>query len=151
MCLNYRPTVAVVRHADGHTLIIIIIIVIIIIKMRACAAGGMRSTEGKTLANDYGCKYTEVSAILNHKVDDLLVGMLKQIRLYAEQQRRQPRRRRDRSSQHAGAAATTHDDQATTAGCLTKARNRVLAKLLRVGGSKSRAGASKSCENLLSL
>jgi len=28
--------------------------------------------EGKTLANDSSCKYTEVSAILNHKVDDLL-------------------------------------------------------------------------------
>jgi len=41
------------------------------------------------LANDNGCKYTEVSAILNHKVDDLLVGIVKQIRLSADQQRRQ--------------------------------------------------------------
>jgi len=33
------------------------------------------------LAKAYGSKYMEVSAILNHKVDDLLVSALKQIRL----------------------------------------------------------------------
>ena len=31
------------------------------------------------LAANYKCRCIEVSAILNHKVDDLLVGMLKQI------------------------------------------------------------------------
>ena len=102
----------------------------------------MCCSEGKTLANDNGCKYTEVSAILNHKVDDLLVGILKQIRLSAEQRRHQ--KHRDRSLR----SRTTANDN--TAGCLTKARNRVLAKLLRVG-SKRRGQASKSCENLLSL
>ena len=29
----------------------------------------------------YGLKYTEISTILNHKVDDLLAGTFKQIRL----------------------------------------------------------------------
>ena len=33
------------------------------------------------MAKNHGIKYMEVSAILNHKVDDLLVSALKQIRL----------------------------------------------------------------------
>ncbi|ESN98662.1 hypothetical protein HELRODRAFT_150050, partial [Helobdella robusta] len=37
--------------------------------------------EGRTLAEMYNSKYIDVSAILNHKVDDLLVGILKQVRL----------------------------------------------------------------------
>lgn len=36
-------------------------------------------TEGKSVAETYGAKYLEVSAVLNHKVDDLLVLILKQI------------------------------------------------------------------------
>jgi len=101
-------------------------------------------TEGKTLANDNGCKYTEVSAILNHKVDDLLVGIVKQIRLSCDQRRHQ--RHRDRSLVGRSPAA----NEQTSTGCVSKARNRVLAKLLRVG-SKRRRHSSKSCENLLSL
>ena len=37
--------------------------------------------EGKTMAVRYDSKYIEVSAVLNHKVDELLVGTLRQIRL----------------------------------------------------------------------
>ena len=37
--------------------------------------------EGKTMAVRYDSKYIEVSAVLNHKVDELLVGILRQIRL----------------------------------------------------------------------
>ena len=37
--------------------------------------------EGKSLAKSHGSKYMEVSAILNHRVDELLVSALKQIRL----------------------------------------------------------------------
>jgi len=44
--------------------------------------------EGKSLAKSYGSKYMEVSAILNHKVDDLLVSALKQIRLCSGRGRR---------------------------------------------------------------
>ena len=36
---------------------------------------------GKNLATQHECKYIEVSAGLNHKVDELLVGILRQIRL----------------------------------------------------------------------
>ena len=108
--------------------------------MKLC--GDVRRAEGKSLANEHGCKYTEVSAILNHKVDDLLVGILKQIRLNADQRRSQKHRERTSRKQAA--------ENDRTAGCLTKARNRVLAKLLPAG-SKRRKQASKSCENLLSL
>jgi len=41
----------------------------------------MCCAEGKSLAKTYGSKYMEVSAILNHRVDELLVSSLKQIRL----------------------------------------------------------------------
>ena len=33
------------------------------------------------MASSYDCKYTETSGALNHNVDELLVGILKQIRL----------------------------------------------------------------------
>jgi hypothetical protein len=38
-------------------------------------------TEGKHLATKRHCKFIEVSALLNHKMDELLVGTLRQIRL----------------------------------------------------------------------
>lgn len=37
--------------------------------------------DGKALAKDCSCKYTEVSAILDHRVDELLVGTIRQVRL----------------------------------------------------------------------
>ena len=40
-------------------------------------------TDGRTTADKYGCKYIETSAALNHRVDELLVGVLKQILLKA--------------------------------------------------------------------
>lgn len=49
--------------------------------------------EGRHLAQASDCKYIEVSAILNHKVDDLLVGMLKQIRLNLERETNTGRQR----------------------------------------------------------
>lgn len=38
-------------------------------------------SEAKSLATSFDCKYTETSASLNHNVDELLVGILTQIRL----------------------------------------------------------------------
>jgi len=38
-------------------------------------------TEGKAAAVRFRCKYTEVSATFNHKLDELLVGIIKQMRL----------------------------------------------------------------------
>lgn len=43
--------------------------------------------EGKELATKRHCKFIEVSALLSHKTDDLLVGVIRQIRI------RQARRR----------------------------------------------------------
>ncbi|CAG2209291.1 unnamed protein product [Mytilus edulis] len=37
--------------------------------------------EARQLAEEFECKYIETSAVLNHKVDELLVGLLKQIKL----------------------------------------------------------------------
>lgn len=37
--------------------------------------------EARQTAIEYECKYVETSAVLNHKVDELLVGLLKQIKL----------------------------------------------------------------------
>ena len=37
--------------------------------------------DAKTVASSFDCKYTETSGALNHNVDELLVGILKQIRL----------------------------------------------------------------------
>ncbi|KAI0208485.1 hypothetical protein LSAT2_006831 [Lamellibrachia satsuma] len=37
--------------------------------------------EGKAIADTYDCKYIEVSALINVKVDDLLAGVISQIHL----------------------------------------------------------------------
>ncbi|KAH3773386.1 GTP-binding protein REM 2-like [Dreissena polymorpha] len=39
------------------------------------------SDDGKNFANSYNCKYIETSAALNHNIDELLAGVLSQIRL----------------------------------------------------------------------
>lgn len=41
-------------------------------------------SEARAAAHQYDCKYAETSAALNHHVDELLVGILKQIRLHLE-------------------------------------------------------------------
>lgn len=41
-------------------------------------------TEGKAMATQYDCKFIETSVGINHNVDELLVGLLSQIRLKLE-------------------------------------------------------------------
>jgi len=41
----------------------------------------LECTEGVRLATKRHCKFVEVSALLDHKVDELLVGVVRQIRL----------------------------------------------------------------------
>ena len=94
-----------------------------------------RFPKGRSAAKTYDCKYIEVSAAIEHKVDDLLVGILKQIRLIRQREEKTSRA----SSKHQGKG----DD---AAGCLTRARQNVLAKLLR-----SKKFHSKSCDNLYVL
>lgn len=40
-----------------------------------------RVADARLIAMKYDCKYEETSAALNHRVDELLVGILSQIRL----------------------------------------------------------------------
>ncbi|GFQ98006.1 GTP-binding protein RAD [Trichonephila clavata] len=42
--------------------------------------------EAKSVACSYECKFIETSAAINHQVDELLVGIVTQIRLKAQQQ-----------------------------------------------------------------
>lgn len=42
---------------------------------------GLFFSEGRVLANSYNCKYIETSAALNHNIDELLAGVISQIRL----------------------------------------------------------------------
>ncbi|XP_060062687.1 GTP-binding protein REM 1-like [Ylistrum balloti] len=57
--------------------------VIILVANKADIVRGreITSEEAKATAEQYRCKYVETSASLNHKIDELLVGVLKQIRL----------------------------------------------------------------------
>lgn len=43
--------------------------------------GGLLWVEGVRLATKRHCKFVEISALLDHKVDELLVGIVRQIRL----------------------------------------------------------------------
>ena len=90
-------------------------------------------SEGRSAAKTYDCKYIEVSAAIEHKVNDLLVGILKQIRLIKAKNERATRYGRHR---------TKFDLDSC---CLIKARQNVLGKLLKTKFS------SKSCDNLYVL
>lgn len=52
------------------------------------------STVGRRLANNCGCKFIETSSGLAHHVDELLVGILAQIKLNPQRDRDQATRRR---------------------------------------------------------
>ena len=49
-------------------------------------------TEGRDVALANQCKCTEVSAVLHHKIDDLLVGIARQIRLQPKREEQTLRR-----------------------------------------------------------
>ncbi len=89
-------------------------------------------TEGKAAARTHDCKYIEVSAAIDHKIDELLVGILQQIRLT---RKRTQHRKTNRSRNHSLLAGGSDE----TTCCLLKARDAVLQKLL---------GSAKSCDNL---
>ena len=93
--------------------------------------------EGKAAANTYESKYAEVSAAIDHKTDELLVGILKQIRLL------QAKKRKAMSKWCASRRPETDDS-----GCLMKARENVLAKLLK---GDTGAGKWRSCNDLYVL
>lgn len=55
-------------------------------------------TEAKEMACKFECKYSEISAGLKHNVDELLVGLVTQIKLKAEQEREATKDGRDSGS-----------------------------------------------------
>ncbi|XP_071447847.1 uncharacterized protein [Hetaerina americana] len=72
--------------------------------------------EGKSMATSYDCKFIETSVGIQHNVDELLVGILTQIRLKLEDPersralfRKRSSRRRNRSSAATTAASATGD------------------------------------------
>ena len=97
--------------------------------------------EGKAAANTYDSKYIEVSAAIDHKIDELLVGILKQIRLIKEvrgsTKHHQPRR---------GSISENKDSGEKKFCCPLRAKHSVIEKLF--GKTKRSA---KSCENLYVL
>ncbi|XP_014258610.1 GTP-binding protein REM 1-like isoform X2 [Cimex lectularius] len=96
------------------------------------------SAEGKNLATDYDCKYIETSVGFNHNVDELLVGIVSQIRLKKEKK--------------PGDAAEASPPPPCLSKRFPKARNARTSASLKVKGLLSKVWArdskSKSCENL---
>lgn len=80
---------------------------------------------GRKLANNCGCKFIETSSGLDHNVDELLVGILAQVKLNPRRERDQLKRKKRQKRYGSG--------------------RRIIRNLL---GIKRKA---KSCENLLVL
>ncbi len=93
-------------------------------------------SEGRAAANTYQSKHAEVSTTIDHKIDELLVGILKQIRLTPERQRAKGPERKDSRA------------DAVERCCFQKARSKVLAKLFHRDTVKSRW---KSCDDLYAV
>ncbi|ROT70608.1 hypothetical protein C7M84_011107 [Penaeus vannamei] len=87
--------------------------------------------EGSNLADSYDCKYIETSSGFNHQVDELLVGILKQIRLKTHSSEATSRKRSTRKKKYRGTK--------------TSASLKVKSFLTKVCGKEPK---SKSCENL---
>lgn len=89
--------------------------------------------DGKSLAAKRHCKFIEVSALLNHKTDDLLVGITRQIRL----------RKARTTSAHGGGPNGNSPDNGGPVGCLQRAAMEAFRKLF-----KRRPIESTSCDDL---
>lgn len=113
--------------------------------------------EGKNIAKQYECKFIEISAAIGHQIDELFIGVLKQIRLISQRQHQRGScvESSIASSRHGlmdvlppspdeprTQCASLHD----SACCLVRARDNVLGRLLR--GERR---ASRSCVNLYVL
>lgn len=122
--------------------------------------------EGKAMATSYDCKYIETSVGINHNVDELLVGVLTQIRLKLENPEKTRDLFRKRSSSkrnlnrnksplsggatptaggQQGAAASAQNSPKKYRGSRTSASLKVRSLLGKVWARDSK---SKSCENL---
>ncbi|BET00099.1 Ras family [Nesidiocoris tenuis] len=112
------------------------------------------SQEGKHLATSYDCKYIETSVGFNHNVDELLVGLLSQIRLKQEQEKEMEKRAQTNGSQDSNGNHGNEKQLRTpkTPPSFPKSRNARTSASLKVKGLLSKVWArdskSKSCENL---
>ena len=93
--------------------------------------------EASQLAESYDCKFIETSSALDHRVDELLVGILKQIRLKVQG---------TSASKDAGKKRSGRRHKFR--GRKTSASVKVKSFLTKVCGKETK---SKSCENLLVL
>lgn len=84
-------------------------------------------SEAQAVAKTYDCKFIETSTVLNHNVDELLAGILSQIRLKIKQNEK------------------SHSKLEQIHGCVTKSKQ-ILNKIF-----SKKEGATKSCENLYVL
>ncbi|XP_017769598.1 PREDICTED: uncharacterized protein LOC108557553 isoform X2 [Nicrophorus vespilloides] len=112
--------------------------------------------EGKSMATSYDCKYIETSVGINHNVDELLVGILTQIRLKLENPERSRDLFRKRSSSKRNRKTASSGSATPTAGSAQnspkKYRGSRTSASLKVksllGKVWARDSKSKSCENL---
>nr|CAI5842735.1 unnamed protein product [Callosobruchus analis] len=114
--------------------------------------------EGKSMATSYDCKYIETSVGINHNVDELLVGILTQIRLKLEN----PERSRDLFRKRSSSKKNLNRNKSPASGTATptgsvqnspkKYRGSRTSASLKVrnllGKVWARDSKSKSCENL---
>lgn len=106
-------------------------------------------TEGKSMATSYDCKFIETSVGINHNVDELLVGLLTQIRLKLENPERtremfRKRSRKNRSKSPLGSCSENNSPKKYR-GSRTSTSLKVRNLLDKVWARDSK---SKSCENL---
>lgn len=117
--------------------------------------------EGKSVATSYDCKYIETSVGINHNVDELLVGVLTQIRLKLEnpERTRDIFRKRSCSRKNLSSGRNSKSGQATPTNAgsphgtpVKKYRGSRTSASLKVRGLLGKVWArdskSKSCENL---
>ncbi|KRT85153.1 hypothetical protein AMK59_2599, partial [Oryctes borbonicus] len=115
-------------------------------------------SEGKSMATSFDCKYIETSVGINHNVDELLVGILTQIRLKLEnpeksrdlfRKRSSSKRNLNRNKSPASATGTptgsAQNSPKKYRGSRTSASLKVRSLLGKVWARDSK---SKSCENL---
>ena len=91
--------------------------------------------DGKNLAARRHCKFIEVSALLDHRMDELLVGITRQIRL---------RKSRPMASRGNDSATGPASDGSATVGCLQRAAVAAFRKLFRRRGPTE----ATSCDDL---
>ncbi|KAK2156318.1 hypothetical protein LSH36_216g01004 [Paralvinella palmiformis] len=100
--------------------------------------------EARSLASHRNCKYTEVSALLDHKVDELLVGIIRQIRMKQAKQQQQQQHHHQEQQQQQSSGRESSDFRRI--GCLQRAAVGLFRRLFR----KRSSSGKTNCDNLLS-